>query len=272
MEKERFPMTFEEFSSEYLEQMDCIDYPIMISEESNERARDEAVVRRLYAITEKLCENAKKFNLTSILEPREIIRKHLIDSVIPIMLMENAGILEKIGKRFNQRVPILCDVGSGAGFPCLPMAAYAEGYFPIDLLALDSTAKKIGHIRESAEYAGLCSVGGVAARAEEAGIHKLREVCALVVARAVASLAVLLELCAPLVSCGGYFCALKSRVDGELLEAGGAAAELGLKLIDDIRYELPGGDARVILIYEKVSKTPEKYPRRYSDISKKPLS
>lgn len=255
------------------------------------------VLTRMYKITEKLVENAKKFNLTSILEPEEIVRKHIVDSVLPLAIMEKQGIVSKIARK------TVADVGCGAGFPTLPMSAASLDYFPLFFMGIDSTAKKIGHIKESAEYADLTNIDATAARAEELTAYRalssqkksalsskkesakkpknqpkteekkpyFRERFDITTARAVAALPTLLELCAPLTKVGGYFCALKSHADEEILAAGNAHETLGLTLRDKISYTLPGGDARVVLIYEKTAETPRKYPRRYAEITKQPL-
>ena len=255
------------------------------------------VITRMYKITEKLVENAKKFNLTSILEPEEIVRKHIVDSVLPLAIMEKQGIVSKIARK------TVADVGCGAGFPTLPMSAASLDYFPLFFMGIDSTAKKIGHIKESAEYADLTNIDATAARAEELTAYPdspapkksalsskkesakkpknqpkteekkpyFRERFDITTARAVAALPTLLELCAPLTKVGGYFCALKSHADEEILAAGNAHETLGLTLRDKISYTLPGGDARVVLIYEKTAETPRKYPRRYAEITKQPL-
>ena len=247
------------------------------------------VLTRMYKITEKLVENAKKFNLTSILEPEEIIRKHIVDSVLPLAIMEKQGIVSKIARK------TVADVGCGAGFPTLPMSAASLDYFPLFFMGIDSTAKKIGHIKESAQYSGLTNIDATVGRAEELTAYRalsskkesakkpknqpkaeekkpyFRERFDITTARAVAALPTLLELCAPLTKVGGYFCALKSHADEEILAAGNAHETLGLTLRDKISYTLPGGDARVVLIYEKTAETPRKYPRRYVEITKQPL-
>jgi len=213
-------------------------------------------VRKLYGVTSKLIENAKKFNLTSILEPAEIIRKHLIDSLIPLGLMKKAGI------EFTSAL----DIGTGAGFPLLPMACAAPD---INFTGMDSTAKKISHIRETAQFAGLPNVSAVAGRAEELAHTDLRQSFDMVCARAVASLPVLIELCGGFVKPGGHFCALKSHIEEELEPADRAGKILGLTNIAVIDYEIPGGDTRCLVIYRKTAPTPQKYPRRYAEITKR---
>ena len=222
-------------------------------------ATDPSAVEKLYGVTAKLIENAKKFNLTSILEPSEIIRKHLIDSMIPLGLLADSGIT------FGS----VLDIGTGAGFPLLPMACVSP---EISFTGMDSTAKKISHIRETAEFAGLSNVSAVVGRAEELAHGELRQTFDLVCARAVASLPVLIELCSGFTAPGGYFCALKSHIEDELEAADRAGKVLGLTNIAVIDYEIPGGDTRCLVLYRKTTSTPAKYPRRYAEITKRALA
>lgn len=220
------------------------------------------VVGRLYIISAMLIINAKKFNLTSIVEPTEVVRKHIIDSLIPLGLLVERGITPRR----------MIDVGTGAGFPLLPMAAALARISPHSAaVGLDATGKKIAHITECAAKCGLGSVSAVQGRAEEISHDILREKSDLSVARAVASLPTLVELCAPLTSVGGHFAALKSHVDDEISAAERAARLCGLRFSERIDYILPGGDTRTLVIYEKIDPTPTLYPRRYAEITKKPL-
>ncbi len=249
-------LTLQEFTDLYLSSVspDLPGFDVLYP-----AASDSAAVEKLYGVTSKLIENAKKFNLTSILEPSEIIRKHLIDSLIPLGLLKNSGI------SFGSAL----DIGTGAGFPLLPMACVSP---EISFTGMDSTAKKISHIRETAEFASMSNVSAIAGRAEELAHGELREKFDLVCARAVASLPVLIELCGGFVSDGGHFCALKSHIEDELEAADRAGKLLGLTNIAVIDYEIPGGDTRCLVIYRKTSPTPAKYPRRYSEISKRALA
>lgn len=222
-------------------------------------ASDDRAVEKLYAVTAKLIENGKKFNLTSILEPAEIVRKHLIDSLIPLGLLQGTGI----------PFASVLDIGTGGGFPLMPMACVAPD---VSFMGMDSTAKKISHIRETAEFAGMTNVSAIAGRAEELAHGELRQSFDLVCARAVASLPVLIELCGGFVTPGGHFCALKSHVEEELEAADRAGKVLGLTNIALIDYEIPGGDTRCLVIYRKTAPTPAKYPRRYAEITKRALS
>lgn len=224
------------------------------------RFSDEPVIDRLFRVADKLVDNAKKFNLTSILEPGEIIRKHLIDSLIPLGLL------------LDENLPIssILDVGTGAGFPLLPWAC-ALHKSDIRLLGMDATGKKISHILETRDTIGLSNLDAIQARAEEAAQGNMRESFTIVTARAVADLPVLMELCAPFTALGGHFAALKGHAEPEIDASRKAAKALGLSFIKSIPYEIPGGDRRALVIYRKMQPTPHKYPRRYADITKKPL-
>ncbi len=219
------------------------------------------VTERLYRISDRLIDNAKRFNLTSILDPAEIVRKHIVDSIQPL------GILLELGYEPKN----LLDVGTGAGFPLLPMASALADREDCTFTGLDATRKKISHIREVAEYAGLSRVSGVEGRAEERARGEMREKYSIVTARAVASLPQLIELCAPFIEIGGIFAALKARADEEISASEGAAVKLGLEKSAVIDYNLPLGDSRCLIIYRKIGATPQKYPRRYSEILKQPL-
>ncbi len=223
------------------------------------------MVRLFAVIYERLTEGAKTANLTAILDPAGAAERHFLDSVIPLPVLERAGAIRDGST--------LVDVGCGAGFPSLPIAAAAAGGFPrLSVTALDSTAKKTRHAENAARAAGLDGVAVVTARAEEAGSPGggLRERFDVSTARAVAALPVLLELTAPLVRVGGFVTAYKGR-DDETEDAAGAAKALGLRLSEKISYSLPSGDKRTFLIYEKTASTPPKYPRQYAKITSSPI-
>ncbi|MBE6726368.1 MAG: 16S rRNA (guanine(527)-N(7))-methyltransferase RsmG [Ruminococcaceae bacterium] len=222
---------------------------------------------KFFRIADRLIDNGRRFNLTAILEPAEIVRKHILDSLIPLALMIEQGIPVGEGVGANE----ILDVGTGAGFPLLPWAAVLPGD-GVTLTGLDATGKKIAHIRESAKYAGLSNVRAVQARAEDAARGPMRESFPIVTARAVASMPVLLELCAPFAARAGFFAALKAKsADEEIASAARAAKELGLGEPDILRYTLPGGDERCLVLYKKRAATPRTYPRAYAEIAKHPL-
>ena len=257
---EKVPVSFDEFIREYL-----------IAVSSSEYTRDDA---RLTApgfcflcggIYETLVIGSARANLTAILDPRGVAVRHILDSLIPLLIMERRGIL-KDGRE-------LIDVGCGAGFPSLPIAAAAQNGFPqIKVTAADSTAKKTRHVEETASSLGIGGISVFTGRIEEAASPggPLRERFDISTARAVAPLPVLLELTAPAVKKGGFVTAYKGR-DDETEAAEQAAKTLGLRLCDKTEYTLPSGDRRLFVIYEKVAATPDRYPRQYAKMTSSPL-
>jgi len=215
---------------------------------------------KLYTICEQLDLRSKQFNLTAITEPEEVLKKHIIDCVF------TAKAVEELSGEGSE----LLDVGSGAGFPSLPIAAALPTLF---VTAMDATAKKCVYMNETAALAGLENFKAVNKRAEEAAREGMAEAFDIVSARAVARLNVLMELCVPFLKIGGYFVAMKgAAAEEEMKEAESAAKRLGASLAEKIPYTLPDlSDARFLLIYRKDSKTPATYPRNFSQISKKPL-
>lgn len=225
---------------------------------------DPAIGARLHIIAENLDTYGSRFNLTAITEPQEVLAKHFIDSLFAAK--EADTILQVSHSTKNQ----LLDVGSGAGFPSLPIAAALPYLF---VTALDSTAKKIAYIKDTAEKCGLASFDAICTRAEEAGRKEMREQFDIVTARAVARLPVLMELCIPFLRVGGHFIAMKgSAAQEEIEEARHAAVLLSCELVRITPYFLPGlKDQRFLLIYRKNSSTSSTYPRNAARIAKKPL-
>lgn len=214
--------------------------------------------RKFYILTEHLLKVSEVMNLTAIKEERAIILKHYVDSLsVAEFLPENAKII---------------DIGCGAGFPCLPLAVCRPD---LTITALDSTEKRMKYVLETAQLLGLQNLTGIAARAEDAGKSALRESFDVCVARAVAELPVLAELCLPFVQVGGKFLAMKAaRAQEELEKARRAIARLGSKVAAVHKIALQDNgeqDARVIIEIEKVSPTPKDLPRPYAKIVKKPL-
>lgn len=205
-----------------------------------------------------LVEWNEKMNLTSITEEHEVYLKHFYDSIAPSFYAD-----------FSQSMS-LCDVGAGAGFPSIPLKII----FPnLKVTIVDSLNKRIQFLNQLADDLGLQDVSFVHDRAETFGKGVYRESYDIVTARAVARLSVLSELCIPLVKKGGQFIALKSaKGDEELEEAAFGIGVFGGKVIDTISYELPedAGD-RQMMIIEKRSQTPKKYPRKPGTPNKSPL-
>lgn len=202
---------------------------------------------------EFMVEYNKNVNLTSITEFNDVVMKHFIDSVLPFTMID---ILE--GESF-------IDVGTGAGFPSLPLLIVRP-----DLKATlcDSLGKRCTYLELALGKIG-ANAEVIHARGEELG-RKRREKYDFVTARAVAALPVLTELCLPFVKVGGEFAALKS-VNEDIDAADNSIRQLGGKLGKSLDYELPNGDGRRLVIIKKISQTPTKYPRSYANITKKPL-
>ncbi|MCG7337752.1 16S rRNA (guanine(527)-N(7))-methyltransferase RsmG [Staphylococcus sp. ACRSN] len=205
-----------------------------------------------------LVEWNEKMNLTSITEEHEVYLKHFYDSIAPSLYTD-----------FTQPFT-LCDVGAGAGFPSIPLKII----FPnLKVTIVDSLNKRIQFLNQLADALKLQDVSFVHDRAETFGKGVYRESYDIVTARAVARLSVLSELCIPLVKKGGQFIALKSaKGDEELEEAAFGIGVFGGKVIDTISYELPeDAGERQMMIIEKRSQTPKKYPRKPGTPNKSPL-
>ena len=213
-------------------------------------------VPQLIQFSDRLLETNKVMNLTAITEPEEVAKLHLLDSAALLPLADFRG-------------KTVMDVGTGAGFPGMPLRLIEPS---LRLTLLDSLGKRITFLQGCCDALGLPDVRCVHARAEEfAETH--RESYDIAVSRAVANLRLLAELCLPLVKVGGQFLAMKSSgSDGEIQEARKAIATLGGKLTSVRDYPIPGTEIthRLVLI-EKISPTPKKYPRPFAKIKKSPL-
>ena len=211
---------------------------------------------------EILIEKNKVMNLTAITEREDVILKHFIDSIAL------AGYYD-----FSNKTIKVIDVGTGAGFPGIPLKIA----FPdIDLTLYDSLNKRINFLNEVINTIGLDKNTCVAlhGRAEEGGRNKdMREKYDLVVSRAVANMAVLSEYCIPFVRQGGYFIPYKTgKVDEELESAKKAISILGGKIENTKKIVLPDSDiGRSFVFIRKIKPTPKTYPRKAGTANKQPL-
>lgn len=199
----------------------------------------------------------QKINLTAITEEDEFYTKHFFDS-ISLAFYKDYSNIESI-----------CDVGSGAGFPSIPLKIL---YPNLKVTIVDSLNKRIKFLNLVKDELGLSNCNFVHARAEEFGQNKeYRESFEIVTARAVARLNVLAELCLPLVKKDGYFLSLKAqKAEEETKEAINAIKLLGGKLEQDLEFDIEG-EERHILEIRKAKETPNKYPRKAGTPNKKPL-
>lgn len=225
------------------------DYGIEISSDLSEKLEKYAVL---------LKEWNEKINLTAITDDEGIAVKHFLDC----LLVSKAANFEKGNK--------VIDVGTGAGFPGLVIAA---AYPEVEVTLLDSTGKKLKAVENMAQEMGVKNAKVVHMRAEEAGKKpEFREKYDFATARAVAELRVLSEYTLPFVKVGGTFLSLKgaSAVD-EIDGAKNSLKTLGGKIEGINEFTLPGGDKRAIINVKKISHIPPKFPRVSAQIAKKPL-
>lgn len=211
---------------------------------------------RLSVLAEFMLAYNKNVNLTRITAPKEIAEKHYLDSILPLT-MANVP-----------RGTKCADVGTGAGFPALPMMIYRPDLI---FMLIDSLGKRITYLELACGRLGIAAEL-LHARGEEAAREpKLRESFGFVTARAVAALNILCEYCLPFVAVGGTFAALKGA-DDETDRAAKAIEALGGEIEKIEKYSLPSGDRRSLVLIKKKKPTPSRYPRAGGVITKKPLS
>ena len=203
-----------------------------------------------------LLEYNEKYNLTTILEEKDVYYKHFIDSVI--------------GESFFKQNAKVAEIGSGAGFPSIPLKIIRPD-LQFDLY--ESVGKKCEFLKVIVDNLGLTNVHIYNSRAEDKAKEQgVREKYDCVTARAVARMNTLSEYCLPFVKIGGVFVAYKSGDTEELYEAESAYKTLGAKLQDVCAYELPEGyGARTLCVVKKIKPTPPKYPRGQGKERKNPL-
>lgn len=208
---------------------------------------------------ELMVEWNEQVNLTAITDPEGIALKHFLDSLLCFKYVDLNGELR------------LLDVGTGAGFPGLPLKIYQE---KLQVTLLDSLQKRVNFLRQICLEVKLKGIIAIHGRAEEIGRKsEQREHYDRVFSRAVARLAVLAEYCLPYVKVGGLFVALKGgNAVAEVDEGMFAVEELGGRLKEVVEFQLPlSGDGRSLIVVEKVKPTPEKYPRKPGLPDKKPI-
>ncbi len=220
---------------------------------------DEKALERFGTYMTLLLEWNEKMNLTAITEPTEVVQKHFADCLT---------VLGALPKEKGIRV---IDVGTGAGFPGLPVKIARED---VDLTLLDSLQKRIHFLETVCDALDTEKVCCIHKRAEDGGQDaQFREQFDCCVSRAVARLSVLAEYCLPFVKVGGRLIALKGPdAKTEAEEAKKAVSLLGGKIVEVLPVQVPFTDLHhTLVIVEKQKHTPKQYPRKAGKISKEPL-
>ena len=233
-----------EFNNSLIEKANCIG--IEISQEN---------AKQFYKYMKLLLEWNEKMNLTAITDPEEIILKHFVDSLTIMPYLSNAN--------------TILDVGTGAGFPGLPLKILEDNK---EFTLLDSLNKRITFLQNVISELELKNIQAIHGRAEEY-ISQKRESYDIVTSRAVAKLNVLIEYMLPFVKVGGRCICMKSfEIEGELKEAKKAIEILGGKIEKVDEITLPTTDIkRKIVIIKKIKNTPNKYPRKAGTPAKEPI-
>ena len=222
----------------------------------SELGLDASKAETLARFADLMLQKNEVMNLTRITEPTAVAQLHLLDSAMLLMFADFRG-------------KTVADVGTGAGFPGMPLRILEPDF---DLTLLDSLGKRVDWLKETCETLDLKRVACVHTRAEEFAADK-RESFDLVTSRAVANLQILAELCLPLIRVGGQFLAMKSvESEDEIDSAKNAIKTLGgqIKRVED--YTIPTSDVtHRLVIIEKTAPTPARYPRAFAKIKKAPL-
>lgn len=218
-----------------------------------------STLEQFYQLTVRMLSENEKYNLTAITDIDKIILNHYADCC-------------SISSRLKKGASVI-DVGCGAGFPSLPLAIVRPD---LKILAVDSTAKRVNYVRESAQLLGLNNLKAEVMRAEDGGKNpEYRERFDYATARAVAEMRVLSELTLPFVRLGGQLVAMKGKnAEFELSSAKKAIATLGGRDPKVEMITVKGTDESLthpLIIIDKKERTPAIYPRPFAQISKKPL-
>lgn len=239
-------MNIEEFSNEFVKQAERMNIEI-----------NDSKIKKFYEYMNLLIEWNDKINLTAITEPKEVIVKHFIDSILAAKYIKDGS--------------SIIDVGTGAGFPGIPLKILNDSY---KLTLLDSLNKRTIFLQEVVNKLELDNIEVIHGRAEDyAHEKKYREMYDCAISRAVAPLNILLEYLIPYASIDGCIIAMKgSNAEQELLDARNAANKLGANLREKSVVQLPDDSGeRHILIFGKKEHTNKVYPRKAGTPKKNPL-
>lgn len=239
MELEEFTKIF----NNYLEKLD-----LKLTEEQ---------IEKFYNYMNLLIEWNKKINLTAIIEPKDIILKHFIDSLTIV--------------KYIKKGETIIDVGTGAGFPGIPLKIVRDD---LKITLADSLNKRINFLNEVINKLDLKNIETIHTRAEELGKNKkYREKFDIATSRAVANMSTLSEYLIPFIKVEGKcICMKSSDIDTELENAKNAINILGCKIESKDKFNLPNSDlGRSVIILKKVKNTPSKFPRKAGTPAKEPI-
>ena len=218
---------------------------------------NEEKIQKFYTYMNLLIEWNEKINLTAIIKPEEIILKHFVDSLtISKYIKENSSLI---------------DVGTGAGFPGIPLNIYRND---LKITLMDSLNKRINFLNEVIKELKLENIETIHSRAEELGKNKkFREQFDFATSRAVANFSTLSEYLIPFIKVGGKCICMKSaNIDDELETAGKAIEILGGKVVNKDIFSLPQSDlGRSVIVLKKIKNTPGKFPRKPGTPAKEPI-
>lgn len=220
---------------------------------------DDKIIEKYIIYKDLLIEWNEKINLTGITDENEIMIKHFLDSLTCLM----TGVIKRGSK--------IIDVGTGAGFPGVPLKIYYED---LDVTLLDSLNKRIKYLETVCEETNLKNVKLIHGRAEDYGKNvEYREKYDIAISRAVADLSILSEYCLPFVKVNGYFIAQKGpKAYEEVSKSEKAISILGGEIVDTIDVKLPFTEIKhTLVIIKKIKQTPKKYPRKAGTPTKKPI-
>jgi len=220
---------------------------------------DENKYNKFIKYKEMIQEWNKKINLTAITDDSEIIQKHFIDSI------------KSFNFKFLKDAKNIIDVGTGAGFPGIPIKIVNSG---IEVVLLDSLNKRINFLNEVIKELDLKDIKAIHGRAEDFAKDKeYREKFDIATSRAVANMTVLSEFCMPYVKVGGYFLALKGpSIEQELKDSKNAIGTLGGRIQEVIKVDMEDSEMNHnLVIIKKMKSTDIKYPRKAGMVTKKPL-
>jgi 16S rRNA (guanine527-N7)-methyltransferase len=242
-----------------------VDIPAMFREQVRQFGSKDAPAHVQQQIEQFLCYQQElldwntRMNLTAITEPEEVLTRHFLDSL-------------SLLSAYDQPYTRLLDIGSGAGFPGIPLKIMRPNW---QVVLVEATGKKVTFLRHIIETLQLQDIVALQGRAEELGHNKdYRAIFDVVTARAVASLPTLLEYAAPFCSVGGHIILpKKGTLDEEIAQGKRAGQQLGATFKADVTVTLPGlNDGRRLLVWKQQKLCPLQYPRAGAQMAKKPLA